>query len=310
MFSMGREEQEGISLGARIAGVVLVLNALSILYAAIAFNLSATARTSSAAVDAILGALLVLGMRRVIPFCIFRVVVGGVVYLGMSLYGGDVVSGVMQVAFSASLLGLLLGTPGLPRTGLSAAAASGCLLVTAFLLYSGTRVRSSEALLASSEIEVIGEEGVRGRSLAYRLSPPNDRWFLRSEQVTTRDNPMADRWLVRPDRDAHFLVIAERFPGGQAVDVGVYEQAVLENLRNAAVSIQILEQGALWEHYAQSRYVHARALVTGVSIDYAYGIVVFQDQGYQLIGFASEREYPAVAAEIRQILDSVVIGER
>ena len=94
------------------------------------------------------------------------------------------------------------------------------------------------------------------------------------------------------------------------IDVALYEKAVLDNLKNAAKNFELLESKQLWEHHQQSRYVRARALVQGLSVDYSYGIVVFQDMGYQLIGFASETEFPAVEAEFRAIHDSVVIGGR
>lgn len=92
------------------------------------------------------------------------------------------------------------------------------------------------------------------------------------------------------------------------VDVAAHQAAVLQNVEGAATRFEILEEDQLWDHYAQSRLVRVRALLQGLTIDYAFGIVVVQDMGYQFIGFASETEYPAVAADFRHIHDSVVIG--
>ena len=150
---------------------------------------------------------------------------------------------------------------------------------------------------------------VQGLGFAYHLKAPNEQWFLRSDAVTKRDNPLADRWLIRPDRDAHFIVVAEQLPA-MDIDVALYEQAVLDNLKNAAKSFERLESKQLWEHDPQSRFVRAKALVQGLRVDYSYGIVIFQDMGFQFIGFASQTEFAAVEAEFRAIHDSVVIGER
>ena len=205
------EEDTGLGIGARIAGVILVLNAISVLFAEIALNLPASGLASSV-VDLILGALLIVGVRKVIPFCLLRVILGGILYLGWSLFAGDMITALGQVALSGAVLGLLVGTPSPARVWASGAVAAIFLGYVALLLHAGTRARSSEALLASDEIQVIDQGDIEGLGFEYYLKVPNEQWFLRSEEATKRENPVADRWLVRPDRDAHFIVIAERFP--------------------------------------------------------------------------------------------------
>jgi len=86
-LSFNERDPETISIGARIAGVVLILNALSAFYAAIVLQVPLTgpSRSTSAVVDLILGGLLVLGRRKVVPFCVVRIVLGAVLFLGLSL---------------------------------------------------------------------------------------------------------------------------------------------------------------------------------------------------------------------------------
>ncbi len=311
LSSFNQENDEEISLGARIAGVVFILNALSAFYAAVVLQLplSGPGRSGSAVVDTILGGLLVLGNRKVVPFCIVRVVLGAVLFLGITLYSGDFATAVLQLALSGSLLGLLLGTPGRARLALSSVVAAAYVVFAGFALHTGTRARNAEALLAANEIEVIGEADVRGVGYDYHFTAPNAQWYVRSQEVTKRDNPVADQWLVRPDKDAHFIIIVEALTG-EGVDVGAYENAVLENLRNASTRVDVLETGSLFEDYEQSRRVHARAVVMGLSIDYTYGLVVFRDQGYQFIGFAGEPEFPSVAPEFQKMFDTLVVGEK
>ena len=289
-----------------------MLNALSIFYAGVVLKvpMSGPGRAGSAIVDLMLGGLLAFGQRKVVPFCVVRVILGAVLYVGLSLYSGDFSSAPAQIALSGSLLALLWGTPGLGRVGLSSAVAVGYVLYTAFLLHSGTRVRSAETLLDAKEIEIIGETDVQGVNYFYHFKAPNDRWYLRRQALAKRENPVCDRWLVRPDKDAHFIIIGEDFPGQEPMDVGAYQTAVLSNLEKAATHVKILESGSLFENYEQSRRVHARATVMGLSIDYTFGLVVFGNKGFQFIGFASEAEFPSLAGEYQQMFDSLVIGEK
>ncbi len=309
--SFNEPDEETISLGARIAGVVLILNALTAFYTSVVLQvaLAGPSRSTSAVVDLILGGLLVLGQRKVVQLCIVRVVLGALLFLGLSIQSGDAASAVMQLALSGSLLGLLLGRPGSARLGLSSVVAAAYMLFAGFGLHLGTRARSAEALLASKDIEVIGEDGVQGVAYDYRFDAPNPLWYVRSQAITKRENAVADQWLVRPDKDAHFIIIVESF-GGQAVNVADYQDAVLGNLKNAASRVEVLETGQLFENYEQSRRVRARAAVMGMSIDYTYGLVVFGDQGYQFIGFAGQGEFPSVASEFQHMFDTLVIGEK
>ena len=96
---------------------------------------------ASVAIDFILGLLLIFGVRKVIPLCLVRTILGSVVYLAIALYGGDDATAAIQVALSGSLLGLLAGTPSSARIGLSATAAAGVLITTVLLLYNVTRIR-------------------------------------------------------------------------------------------------------------------------------------------------------------------------
>lgn len=310
-FSMGGDapEEPGVTLGARIAGGVLILNALSFVYAGLALNVPASGRVSSLVVDLVLGIALLAGKTKVIPLCLVRVALGAVVFLGWSLYAGDYVSAALQIVLSGALLGLLLGSPSVLRVGVSAAAAAVYVVATGALLSFGTYVRNPDALLASREIEVIDQGSVQGLAFDYQLRVPSDDWFMRADTVTKQENPAADRWLVRPDRDAHFIIVAEPL-GAPNVDVEAYQAAILRNVETAATRLEILETGPLWEHYGQSRRVRARALIQGLSIDYAFGIAVVQDVGYQFIGFASQTEYPHVDAEFQQMHQSIVIGTR
>jgi hypothetical protein len=172
-----------------------------------------------------------------------------------------------QVALSGAVLGLLVGTPSPACVWVSGAVAAIFLGYVALLLYAGTSARSFEARLASDEIQVIDQGDIEGLGCEYYLKVPNEQWFLRSEEATKRENSVAYRWLVRPDRDAHFIVIADRFPA-MNIDVANYEKEVLQNLENVATSLQLLKSRQLWEHLSQSRLVRARATLRGLSIDY------------------------------------------
>jgi hypothetical protein len=260
-------------------------------------------------VDAILGSLLVLGQRKVVPFCIVRVLLGALLVLGLLLYnGGAATAAVMQLALSGALLGLLWRRPGSARLAFSSVVATASVLLAAFVLHTDARIWDAEELLAANEIEVIAEGKVRGVARPYRFEAPNPRWYIRRREVVKRENPVADQWLIRPDKGAHFIVVVETL-SGEGVDVGDYQNAVLESLGNAATRVEVLDTGSLSEEYEQSRRVRARAVVRGLPIDYTYGLVVFNGRGYRFIGFAGQGEFPSVASEFQHMFDTLVIGE-
>ena len=251
-----------------------------------------------------------LGQRKVVQLCIVRVVLGALFVPGAfdpvrgRRLRGDAARA--QRVSSGTALGQAGERPA--RAELGRCRGLSCSSPASdFTL--GTRARSAEALLASKDIEVIGEDGVQGVAYDYRFDAPNALWYVRSQAITKRENAVADQWLVRPDKDAHFIIIVESF-GGQAVNVADYQDAVLGNLKNAASRVEVLETGQLFENYEQSRRVRARAAVMGMSIDYTYGLVVFGDQGYQFIGFAGQGEFPSVASEFQHMFDTLVIGEK
>jgi len=80
----------------------------------------------------------------------------------------------------------------------------------------GTPPRTSSVIVTKPVREVVGN------AVAWKLTFPKNKWFLR-----IKDTEGFDRWLMRPDMDIHLSVGVHEFQG----DVDVYSKVVYENLR-------------------------------------------------------------------------------
>lgn len=146
---------------------------------------------------------------------------------------------------------------------------------------------------------------VVGRLQPYELTAPDGNYFLRTQEAAQKDNPLADRWLVRPDLDAHILIIAERVEGAD-LSPEHYARAVAE----AAASnhrLELLSSEVLPSRPNEGRLLHGKANVNGLAIEYFFGCFARGEQAFQVITFASQDQFPALATSFRKAIDSFVL---
>lgn len=298
-----------LSKGARLAGVFLVVNALA---AIVETALGASSETPghspivAAAHDVIVGAMLMRGERKVLRWSIFRVCAGAVLFTFLSVSQRDFVSAGFQVALSASLLLLLVGTAARPRIATAAALFATVLLfeTTALIgLAVGRNILAMPILAMRGEIESAPKQ-LTGAEQAWAMATPAG-WYLRPDAVARRDNPVADRWLIRPDLDAHIMVIAERLDAGQAVDPDALAQAVLENAKARAQRVDLVEQGAL-PRPRGARMLHVVTRSDAIELEFLYGIVASGSDAYQIVGFAPRKSFRDARPEVEAAIASFV----
>jgi hypothetical protein len=215
----------------------------------------------------------------------------------------------MQVGVSAAFLLLLVGHPRRLQIAL-ASLLFGLYLVLEglglYILLSGQNPIARTVLSARGELasEPAGE--VVGQLLDYRLRSPSDRWYLRTDEAAKRDNPLADRWLIRPDLDAHILVIAERVPDTM-VPLASFVDTVVGNMRAAAGSFELIDASPLPGHPDTGKLLRMRATVDGRHVEYLAGLVTAYGSAYQLIGFTGEHNFAAAEPELRAAIESFVL---
>jgi len=293
--------ERGLSPGVRIAGGLLILNAILVLIEKLALATPDQGALGVAPlIDLVIGGCLLAGRTQLRPWAIVRAVLGGVVFTSMHLAAGHAVAAVLQVAVSGALLMLLVGQAGRPRMIAGSAvfavyfALSSLGLLAALV---GANPLGAAIARVRYDIESNPSTEVSGVALDWRLSLPVGRWHLRRPQSARKDNPLADRWLVRPDQDAHLVVIAERLAG---VSLDSVSRAVVSNARAAATDLKVLDQ----EPLGAGRLIHTQATVHGLRLEYYYGVFVDGASAYQVIGFAEQGKFASVAPEMKQILAS------
>ena len=211
-----------------------------------------------------------------------------------------------QIVASAALIALLFGAAGKARIALgSIVLAIACVATPALALFAGNgELNLSAALMrAAGQIKPLPSNVVAGESASYTVTVPNLRWHLRSDSLAKRDNPLSDRWLIRPDLDAHVLIIAEHVPGS-IVPIDPYTDQVLENARKAASRFEIVSREPLASQATRARVVRARATVSRLDIQYCFAVFSSYDRGFQVVAFAPEKSFDKARADIDAIIAS------
>jgi hypothetical protein len=306
-FPPATRSQEGLAMAARLGGGVLVLNALALLWESQALPKAATGpltagRPVSAVIDLILGALLLLGNEKALRWSVIRIVLGAVLFAGAALVQGNGMLAFFQIAFSAALLGLLVGRAGGLRAGVSLAAVALYFTLEVGGLTGGNFL-TRKLVAARSNLGRAPVTRVEGDHAKYHLTMPAGEWYLREAAAARKDNPLADLWLVRPASDAHVITIVEEVPPGARIDLERFADAVIGNQRAAATELDVLEKSTLTRP-VPGRFLHTRSVVSGLRIESYYGLFVAGPRAYQIVAFAARDAFPGLSGELRQAIDS------
>ncbi len=108
-----------LTMGQKIAAVVLILNGLALVAEAVLTKDSDSVRgLRGALVSVVIGIYLFSGKPSALTWAKFAAIAGGVVFTVINIVQGDIFSAVAQFLFSLSLVGLLFGRAGKIRLAL------------------------------------------------------------------------------------------------------------------------------------------------------------------------------------------------
>lgn len=306
------------TLGQRIAGGLLIANAAIVGLELLIMPTDPTSKDPfsspgrsvvPAVIDVFIGVSLLSKNKKVLPWAIFRAALGLVLFLAIRAMQGDVFLAVMQVAVSGSLLLLLIGDASKPRIAFASALFSiyGLLsLVGIGAELTGTNPLASLIQGASGQLEGEPARNVTGDKSHYQLSTPSDKWRLRTREAAQKENPLADRWLIRPDVDAHVVVIAEKLPGSMLAPDPLVE-AVLQNFKASSTEFKLIDRQPMRNRPDDGRMLHVQLTVKGMALEYLVGVVGYYEHSYQILAFASAKKFPAIEGELRSIVESFKI---
>jgi hypothetical protein len=126
--AQAKSEWITLTTGQKIAALVFILNGISLVAEAIlSKDAHAAQGARSAIISVVIGIYLFSNKASALKWAKIAVVLGGILYTGVSIAQGDVATAVTQVLFSLSLAGLLFGTAGKIRL------AACCLLIFGYL---------------------------------------------------------------------------------------------------------------------------------------------------------------------------------
>jgi hypothetical protein len=297
---------EPLPMGSRVAGGVLILNAILTLGVIAVDRGAAIGEGGHSPIAGIffdlwVGSKLLAGKRNAHKWAVARCVIGAVLFGGLFLARGDPASAVLQVLFSTSLAMLFAGAPGPLRLRAGAGLAGLCLFVMAMGVYAqatGTAnfLRAPILRLRGEIAPVAGE--LRGTT-GYCVQIPAG-WYERSEQVTRKDNKSADRWFTRPDLDAHVMVIAESFDAGLVVDLAKLKAVSLEHAQKGMGGFAIVSD----EPLPAGRLVHTRGRVSGMDIEQLRGVFADRNHAFQVLAWSTRAAFGRSEADLTAIVRS------
>jgi hypothetical protein len=176
------------TVGQRVAGALLIGNALLVLALAAfgphgpaaAHAVAPAATIIPSVIDLGIGATLVAGKRRIIPWAMARVGLGLVVLTALQWSSPAAV--VLQVLVSGALLLLLLGDAAQARIAVGASTFGLYAIVSASLV-SDAATKQRRTVEPSSTLEPEPVQVVTGVTYPYTLTFPGDGWYLHSRRT-------------------------------------------------------------------------------------------------------------------------------
>jgi hypothetical protein len=296
-------------LGARIAGGLLLLNAAVMALELVLMPNKVPNATSSlvpAVVDVLIGASLLRGDKKYLQWAIVRAVGGAVIWTGLSLANGEHFVAALQVLVSASLLALLIGQPGRARIAAACLAFSlyGLVELAGLLsLTTGVNPIAATTMQLSGELEPESAGTIHGVAFDYALTAPAKSWHLYKAEVMHKNNPLADRWLVRPDVDAHLLVIAERLEPGMTLELKNLSKVIVDNARKAITDIVVLEDAPMPTR--DGWLLRFTGASEGKGIEFYVGLYAKGRNVVQVQGFAPNKSFAAAKPELERAVASL-----
>lgn len=278
----------GASTGQRIAGVLLIVHGILVLVESMYVpELPGLPGGEILCIpDFVLGLALVVNLRRASWGALGWVVLG--VVLQFAVYVDSVPRAILGTLDDSAFLLLLIGRAGALRI------AAGCVtfgLHAAMMVLGLIGIATGQSALArptvpvNSDLEEISGGELAGVASDYRIRVASDRWRLRSAAATRRELAEADRWIVRPDLDAHLIVIDERAPGVALHPVEIADDLIAE-LQTSELALRVENLDELIHYADDGLLIAGQGRSQGHVVSVWIGVVAVYGRAYQIFGLA------------------------
>lgn len=149
---------------------------------------------------------------------------------------------------------------------------------------------------------------VEGRAQKYEITAPGTGWYLRKDEFARKNNKLVDRWLVRPDKGAHIVIMAEQVPGA-AIDIEKYADTIAKGIQTklgATISSREHSRSAP----KTSIVIGAKATVNGLQMEYLYGLFAEGDHAFQVVAGASEDTFDELKSDFLKVIETFKMPAR
>ena len=308
MFSLSdiRSNTDKISL--RTAGVLfLLLGLINLLNEAIQ-PVHVLVSTSNIAyiICLLIGTLLFLKVRAIVPFARFTVIAGFILQGGYLILHGLFLDFMLQLILCGGLWTVLS-----PRSHeFRILHMSGVLIVflvlgvDMFVLV--TRHDGGDGFTGNmaKSISTATVDTVYGNAYAYRLDFGEAIWHERFRKTYQKNDPATDLWLVDPQKDAHLIVIGERTPDGSDANLDAFASAVRYNLLEKNPGAKLVSTNRLYGVYYDGILLKLKSDVDGVPLEYLVGLYTVKNYAFQVIGYTHVKEFSSLESNFIDAIKS------
>lgn len=160
---------------------------------------------------------------------------------------------------------------------------------------------TDEKVVAPPDCEPLPVTRVQGVAQAYVITAPSDGWYLRLDAAAKKDNSLADRWIMRPDKGAAILVIAEEVPNAK-IDIEKYTDAIVDNIKTGMAG-EVISRESSTAQPKVARILHAKATIDGQNFEYLYGLFAEGSRAFQIVAFSEARAFAGLEADFRKTIE-------
>jgi len=285
------------NLSLRTAGVLFSLLGLINLFSEAFRPVHAIISTSNIAyiICLLIGILLFLRVRAIVPFARFTVIAGFVLQGGYLILHGLFLNFTLQLILCGGFWMVLS-----PRSQefrilqisgvLFAVLVLGVDMFTLVTRYDDTGRMKDYPVKGISAATV---DTVYGNAYAYRLDFGESIWHERYRKTYLRTDPATDLWLVDPQKDAHLMVIGEQTPDGSNANLDAFAAAVRYNLLEKNPGARLIGINRLYGIYYDGILLKLKSDVDGVPLEYLVGLYTVKSYAFQVIGYTHVKEFPS-----------------
>lgn len=288
-----RYNTDGIPM--RTAGILFLLLGLINLVNEISLPVHVLISTSNIAyvICLVVGTLLFLRVRSMVPFARFTVIAGLILQGGYLILHGLFLDFMLQLILCGGLWMVLS-----PRSQEFRILLTGGILMTSLVLgvdallltnrLDGGQMKSYNNTYGLSSATA---DTVYGNAYAYRLDFGKTIWHVRNPKTYKKNDPSTDLWLVDPKKDAHIMVIGEHTKDGTNANLDAFTAAVKYNLLEKNPGTKLISISHLYGVYYDGIQLKLKSDVDGVSLEYLVGLYTIKSYAFQVIGYTHTKEF-------------------